>query len=126
MLLDYFALGLMLFGSLVSFYLIIAIHDIPYVIATHRNHPHQAAIYVAGWVSLLTLHAIWPFLWIWATLYRPDRGYGFGRDAGSGSDAEGRVAALESRIAALEAALGPRHGAGDGTHTVPTASRTEV
>ncbi|WP_250204441.1 DUF3302 domain-containing protein, partial [Escherichia coli] len=34
------------------------------------------AIHVAGWVSLFTLHVIWPFLWIWATLYRPERGWG--------------------------------------------------
>lgn len=27
-------------------------------------------------MSLFTLHVIWPFLWIWATLYRPDRGWG--------------------------------------------------
>jgi hypothetical protein len=27
-------------------------------------------------VSLFTLHVIWPFLWIWATLYRPERGWG--------------------------------------------------
>ena len=44
-------------------YAVIAIHDIPYEIAKHRNHPHQDAIHLAGWVSL---HAIWPFLWIWA------------------------------------------------------------
>ena len=25
-----------------------------------RDHPHQDAIHVAGWVSLFTLHAIWP------------------------------------------------------------------
>ena len=58
-------------------YGIVAIHDIPYNIAKARNHPHQDAIHAAGWVSLFTLHAIWPFLWIWATFYRPERGYGF-------------------------------------------------
>ena len=31
----------------------------------------------AGWVNLFTLHARWPFLWIWAVTYRPDRGWGF-------------------------------------------------
>ncbi|MBY5922356.1 DUF3302 domain-containing protein [Ferrimonas balearica] len=77
MFLDYFALGLLVFVVLVLFYGIIAIHDIPYEIAKHRDHPHQDAIHVAGWVSLFTLHAIWPFLWIWATLYRSERGWGF-------------------------------------------------
>ena len=55
----------------------LAIHDVPYDIARHRDHPHQDAIHAAGWVSLFTLHALWPFLWIWAMLYRPDRGWGF-------------------------------------------------
>lgn len=77
MALDYFALGLLVFVGLVIFYGVIVIHDIPYEIAKHRDHPHQDAIHVAGWVSLFTLHVLWPFLWIWATLYRPDRGWGF-------------------------------------------------
>ncbi|MHA0273250.1 DUF3302 domain-containing protein [Enterobacter ludwigii] len=75
--LDYFALGLLIFVALVIFYGVIIIHDIPYEIAKKRKHPHQDAIHVAGWVSLLTLHVLWPFLWIWATLYRSDRGWGF-------------------------------------------------
>jgi Protein of unknown function (DUF3302) len=66
-----------LFVFLTLAYGIIAIHDIPYNIAQARNHPHQDAIHAAGWVSLFTLHAICPFLWIWATIYRPERGYGF-------------------------------------------------
>ena len=72
------ALGILVFAGIVLFYGVIAIHDIPYEIAKHRRHPHQDAIHVAGWVSLLTLHVIWPFLWIWATPYREDRGWGFG------------------------------------------------
>ncbi|MCC4237393.1 DUF3302 domain-containing protein [Vibrio anguillarum] len=77
MFLDYFALGLLIFVALVIFYGIIVIHDIPYEIAKERDHPHQDAIHVSGWVSLFTLHTIWPFLWIWATLWRKDRGWGF-------------------------------------------------
>lgn len=76
MFLDYFALGVLIFVFLVIFYGIIILHDIPYLIAKKRNHPHADAIHVAGWVSLFTLHVIWPFLWIWATLYRPERGWG--------------------------------------------------
>ena len=74
--LNYFALGLLIFVLITLFYGIIAIHDMPYEIAKHRDHPHQDAIHAAGWVSLFTLHALWPFLWIWAMLYRPDRGWG--------------------------------------------------
>ena len=75
--LEYAALGILIFAAVTVFYGIIVIHDIPYEIAKHRNHPQQDALHVAGWVSLFTLHLLWPFLWIWATLYREDRGWGF-------------------------------------------------
>ncbi|MFG6655602.1 DUF3302 domain-containing protein [Scandinavium sp. M-37] len=77
--LDYVALAILTAVILILFYGIIAIHDIPYEIAKKRNHPHQDAIHYAGWVSLFTLHALWPFLWIWATLWRDDRGWGMHR-----------------------------------------------
>lgn len=80
--LDWVALGILVAVALIIFYGIIAIHDIPYEISKKRNHPHQDAIHVAGWVSLFTLHAIWPFLWIWATIYREDRGWGFSSGKG--------------------------------------------
>ncbi len=92
--LDYFALFLLFFVAITLFYGIIVIHDIPYEIAKHRNHPHQDAIHVTGWISLFTLHALWPFLWIWATLYREDRGWGM---ASSKDDS-----AITDRIATLE------------------------
>ena len=99
MFLDYFALGLLIFVAVVLFYGIIAIHDIPYEIAKSRNHPQQDAIHVAGWISLFTLHVIWPFLWIWATLYREDRGWGF---TGSGNSvAAGSIIALQDEIKVL-------------------------
>ena len=99
--LDIVALVILLFAAITLFYGIIAIHDIPYEIAVHRNHPHQDAIHYAGWVSLFTLHAIWPFLWIWATLYREDRGWGM---AGGKTGAEGD-AALLNQISAIETRL---------------------
>ncbi|WP_349557597.1 DUF3302 domain-containing protein [Marinobacter sp. NFXS9] len=109
--LDYIALFLLFFVVIVLFYGIIAIHDIPYDIARHRNHPHQDAIHIAGWVSLLTLHVIWPFLWIWASLYRPDRGWGFsdGRsDHSHLADLEARVAELSERLERFESQSGDR------------------
>lgn len=78
MALDYLALFFLIFASIVIFYAIIAIHDIPYEIAKKRNHPHLEAIHYAGWVSLFTLHVIWPFLWIWATLWHKENGWGNG------------------------------------------------
>ena len=105
MFLDYFALGILIFVAVTLFYAIIAIHDISYEIAKHRNHPHQDAIHVAGWVSLFTLHAIWPFLWIWATVYRPERGWGFAEQGEVAVHPNGALVQLEERIAKLEQRL---------------------
>jgi hypothetical protein len=105
MFLDYFALGLLFVVVITLFYAVIAIHDVPYEIARRRQHPHQDAIHAAGWVSLFTLHTLWPFLWIWAMAYRPERGWGFQERAPGQSEDEVReaIARLEARIAALEA-----------------------
>lgn len=106
MFLDYAALGLLIFVAIVIFYGIIAIHDIPYEISVHRNHPQQDAIHVAGWVSLFTLHVLWPFLWIWATLYREDRGWGFqnGQQVSTDEipDLKAEFEAINKRLDALE------------------------
>lgn len=101
MFLDYFALFLLCFVSLVIFYGIIAIHDIPYEIAVHRQHPHQDAIHAGGWISLFTLHTIWPLLWIWATLYKPGVGWGMAGNANSVPD----NSALKVEIAELRQEL---------------------
>jgi hypothetical protein len=101
--LNYFALGLLFFVVAVLFYGIIAIHDIPHIIAKSRDHPHQDAIHAAGWVSLFTLHALWPFLWIWAMAYQPERGWGFHH--GSRGSYDDELAQLRERVAALEGRL---------------------
>jgi hypothetical protein len=108
MFLDYFALGVLIFVVGTLFYAIIAIHDIPYEIAKHRNHPHQDAIHVSGWVSLFTLHAIWPFLWIWAMLYRPDRGWGLAEQREAAIHPSAERAQFEERIEARIAKLEQR------------------
>ena len=118
--LDYVALAILVIVALVLFYGIIAIHDIPYEIAKHRNHPQQDAIHVAGWVSLFTLHVLWPFLWIWATLYREDRGWGFSTQLKAD---EQRLAALEQQVAELKAALAK---VTDGKPDAPTAATQPV
>lgn len=105
MFLDYFALGVIFFVAIFLFYGIIVIHDIPYEIAKERNHPQQDALHVAGWVSLFTLHAIWPFLWIWATLYREDRGWGFNNVVQRELALEDEVKQLNKKVAQLEIRL---------------------
>jgi len=105
--LDHVALFLLIFVAITIFYGIIAIHDIPYEIAKKRNHPQQDAIHVAGWVSLFTLHVLWPFLWIWATLYREDRGWGFTTAQKESAESEieslrADLKAMSERLATLE------------------------
>ena len=106
--LNYFALGLLIFVVVVIFYGIIAIHDIPAEIAKARHHPHEDAIHAAGWVSLFMLHVLWPFLWIWAMAYRPERGWGFSNKPGEPTSSAEAVAELEQvkrRLAEIEAKL---------------------
>jgi hypothetical protein len=109
--LEYVALGILIFAAVTVFYGIIVIHDIPYEIAKKRNHPQQDALHVAGWVSLFTLHVLWPFLWIWATLYREDRGWGFSHQDKTGIKQNDSAVdsteyqALTKRIEALEKQL---------------------
>src|ERR1700755_531714 len=102
--LNYFALGLSFFVIAVLFYGIIAIHDIPHLIAKSRDHPHQDAIHAAGWVSLFTLHALWPFLLIWAMAYRPDRGWGVSHKPRPDVEptlAQSELESLRARLAAI-------------------------
>lgn len=70
--LEIVALGILVFTAVSLLCGAIAIVGIPHQIAVERSHPHQDAIYFAGWVSLFTLHAIWPLLWVWSAAYRED------------------------------------------------------
>ncbi|MFH0300214.1 DUF3302 domain-containing protein [Bradyrhizobium sp. 31Argb] len=107
--LNYFALGLLFFVVIVLVYGIIAIHDIPARIAKARHHPHEDAIHAAGWISLFLLHLLWPFLWIWAMMYQPERGWGFSHKPGEPTMPEKAVTELEDlkhRLAEVEAKVG--------------------
>src|SRR4030095_15471852 len=114
--LSYFALAVLIFVVLVLTSGVIDIHYIPYHMAKARKHPHQDAIHAGGWISLFTLHAIWPFLWIWATAYHPVHGYaGRPREKTDQANAEGSnatspVAAPEKKIPALEAKVSKSSG----------------
>ena len=98
MALDYVALVLLILIAALVVYGAVAVWGIPHEIAKSRNHPHQDAIGAATWVSLFTLGVLWPFLWIWALAYRPDRGWGLSSESGR----------LEQRVAALERELSAR------------------
>lgn len=106
MTLDYIALVILVVVIALVVYGVVAVYGIPYEIAKARNHPHQDAIGAATWVSLFTLGALWPLLWIWAMAYRPDRGWGFSGKAGN-ADATRlaeAISRLETRLAAIESA----------------------
>jgi hypothetical protein len=91
--LNYLALAMIFMSVVAIFYLFIYIHELPYEAAKHRDHPQTDAIYVACWISLFTLHAIWPLVFIWALSHDPTKQ----------SAEHSRLIALEGRLAALEA-----------------------
>ncbi len=99
MALSYVALVILVLIIALVIYGIVGVWGIPYEIAKRRHHPHQDAIGAATWVSLFTLGALWPFLWIWAMAYRPDSGWGGSQGPMSFSTT---ISQLEERVAALE------------------------
>ena len=104
--LEYVALGILIVMVIFVVYLIIYIHDIPYEIAKERDHPHQDAIHIAGWVSLFLLHTIWPLLWIWAYLYKPGEKFLQMEVTGAGSEEQNkRIEQLEKQVLVLSTAL---------------------
>jgi hypothetical protein len=115
MFLDYLSLAILLMGLTVTFYVFIYIHDIPYKIAKARHHPYEEAIHVAGWLSLFTLHAIWPFVWIWAVSYKGPSSDLVANAAGGAGDLNSRLAAIESRLKQLES-VAPSDNTGNRTH----------
>ena len=71
MFLSYLALLILIVVIIVIVYVFIWIHDIPYMLAKKRNHPNLHTIHIACWLSLFTLHALWPFIFIWAIAQKP-------------------------------------------------------
>lgn len=99
--LDWVALGIWVFVILILVYGIVAIHDIPASVARKRNHPHTDAIEAAGWVSLFMLHALWPFLWIWAFYYKPELE---AKKIAEDERLQSELGEVKARLAALESA----------------------
>jgi hypothetical protein len=103
---EYIALGMSIVMTTFIIFMVIFIHDIPYEIAKKRDHPHQDAIHIAGWVSLFLLHTIWPLLWIWAYLYKPGEKFLQMEVTGAGSEEQKkRIDQLEEQIRSLSEAL---------------------
>lgn len=92
---------ILLVGLTLVFYTFIYIHDIPYNIAKKRKHPQAEAIHYACWLSLFTLHAIWPIVFIWAVMDHKPLPVTI-RVGAPGEGTQDRLAALENRIRELE------------------------
>jgi hypothetical protein len=112
MFLEYLALGLLLLIVTGLFYVFMYIHDIPYELAEKRHHPQKDAIYWGCWLSLFTLHVLWPFIFLWAVSKPARVEVTGGESSDDDSDAPSaageikqlreQVTALQSRIAAME------------------------
>ncbi len=104
MFLDYLALVMLLMSLTLVFYGFIYIHDMPHKIAKEREHPHEEAIHVACWLSLLTLHAMWPIVFIWAVSHKkhPHAPPAVIPTAGANGDLGHRLAVLEERLGKIE------------------------
>lgn len=117
--LEYFALGAILLSLTAIFYIFIFIHDLPHRFAKRRNHPQAEAIHYACWLSLFTLHAIWPLVFLWAVSNRgpiPVRITEGSASAGEGqtndlSELRQQIAALQARLSALEQTAEKTHHA---------------
>ena len=93
MVLDIFALVVMLVIVAAVIWLVVILGPLPGRIAQERNHPQADAIRVLGWIGLITLGAAWLAALVWA----------YTRPFGD--------AALRARIGELEAELERLKGA---------------
>ena len=110
MFLDYLSLAILLMGLTVTFYTFIYIHDLPHKFAKKRGHPNAEAIGYACWLSLFTLHAIWPLVFIWAVMHKKEiiierQGETAGGAPGTDKlDVFSRLTAVETRLLQIEEA----------------------
>lgn len=100
--LEYVALILLLIVLVLVFYTFIYLHELPYEVAKHRNHPQQDAIYLACWLSLFTLHAIWPIVFIWAISKREPLKVAITGEAPPDGEWTRRFGDLEQRLQRIE------------------------
>lgn len=129
MFLSYLALIILIIVIVAVVYGFIWIHDIPYRLAKKRNHPNLHAIHIACWLSLFTLHALWPFVFLWAITSKPQFEVIIVGERGAEKSATGKVidasdsAALrqtirdlQTRLESLEKRASGAGGTGGGKH----------
>ncbi len=69
--LDVFAAFVLIVLAASTVAVILFLAALPGRIAKTRGHPAVQAVSVAGWVSILTGFALWPFALVWAYLDIP-------------------------------------------------------
>ncbi len=101
MVLDFIALGTIIFMVIGTTAMIVLTGSLPGEIARKRNHPWPTAVAVAGWIGLLTA-VFWPLALVWAFLPLPASG-----DHGATDTAESdeNIAKLQQRMMALESTV---------------------
>ena len=103
MFLDYLALVILLMGLTLVFYTFVYIHDLPHKLAKQREHPHEEAIHVACWLSLFTLHTLWPLVFMWAVAHKKGEAARIVVSTEGGKpDLATRLAEVEARLKSLE------------------------
>ena len=96
MILDIFALLVLLILLALCIALVVVLGPLPGKIAKQRNHPQTDAIQVMGWIGLITLGVPWLIALVWAYT-RP-----FQSDSAYSQLAE-RVSSLENQLQKLTA-----------------------
>jgi len=96
MVLDIFALVVMLLLLGVVIWLVVLLGNMPGEIARKNNHPQARAITALGWIGLITMGVGWFVAMVWA-YYKPDV---------ADSDLQQRVKDLENQLQQIQAGGG--------------------
>lgn len=102
---EYACLAILSLGGVMVVYGLVWLHGIPHHIAEKNNHPHKRSIHVACWLSLFTLHALWPLIYLWAM--SPRTRLPVVIEHSREDEFAQRIAELEKRLTASAASAAP-------------------
>ena len=110
---EYFCLTILFLGLTMVVYGLVWLHGIPHHIAEKNDHPHKRSIHVACWLSVFTLHAIWPLVFLWAL--SPRTRLPVVLEHARDEELAKRITELEKRLAAPAVVVDPAVTAPDTT-----------
>jgi Protein of unknown function (DUF3302) len=102
---EIFCLCILGLGMTMVVYALVWLHGIPHHIAEANNHPHKRIIHHACWLSLFTLHAIWPLVYLWSVM--PGQRLTVAVEHPENDKLKARLDELERRLEATAAASAP-------------------